>query len=108
MGYIKHHAIIVTSDSDIDIAYHKAIECGNIVTNITDSHTNRYSTFVVIPDGSKEGWQTSIDHDYARNEFIEWLKQDSHEYGYNRFEWAELTYGSDDESADITNHAWRK
>jgi hypothetical protein len=103
MGYIRHHAIIVTSwDTYISKAHAKATEIfgkpksdfhmGPIaaVTPVTDSTVNFYQSFMVAPDGSKEGWDHSDQGDLARAEFIQWLKDDS------CCAWAEVQYGDEE------------
>lgn len=80
MGYIRHHAIIVTRwshDSLVD-AQKKAIELGHAVSAIVRSVINGYESFLIAPDGSKEGWSESDDGDARRDKFIEWLENRRH------------------------------
>lgn len=87
MGLIQHDAIIVTSwnDKHIQEARDKAIELyhgvgtesGELrlpVTEIVESPVNDYATFLIAPDGSKEGWAESKLGDSLRGRFIEWAK----------------------------------
>jgi hypothetical protein len=56
MGHIRHHAIIVTGHDQIDIIHKKAKSIfGKQVSNAIHSVMNSYSSFIVGPDGSKEG-----------------------------------------------------
>jgi hypothetical protein len=105
MGYIMHHAIVVTSwdDERIEKAWKKAKECGCEVTAIVGPFTNGYCSFLVPPDGSKEGWDRSYEGDSARESFKAWLKENR---DGNWWEWTEIRYGSDGENAEITDHAW--
>lgn len=109
MGWIRHHAILVTGwqDNKLEEAKKKAEEFGNITTEIVAGNSNGYMTFVVVPDGSKEGWDRSDEGNDARDKFIEWLE--SQRYGDNSsyFYWVEVMYGSDDWDAKVTRHAWQ-
>jgi hypothetical protein len=105
MGFIKHHAIVVTgvSVSEAEIARAKAIEFGNHVSEVVGPLVNDYCTFIVAPDGSKEGWLTSDDGNLARSKFIQWLLSEENRHN---FEWVEVSYGFDLGEATITNDAW--
>jgi hypothetical protein len=63
MGYMRHHAIIVTSWKRelLEQAHARAVELGMSVSEVTGEVTNSYRSFLVAPDGSKEGWDTSDD-----------------------------------------------
>lgn len=52
-----------------------------------DSWINGYQTVVLVPDGSKEGWEDSDKGDDLRNRFVAVLKADCH------WEWVEVAYG---------------
>lgn len=106
MGYIKHHAIVVTGfrGKDVEAAHRAAENAGCVVTPFTDAQTNGYRSFLVAPDGSKEGWDTSLDGDSARERFKEYLAGAEERGQY--LEWVEVAYGSDDADAKITDHAW--
>ena len=105
MGYMCHHAIIVISwdKGSIVAAHKKACEIfenqnflGTIsyITEITPEATNGYRSFLISPDGSKEGWETSDRGDIARNRFIQWLDSQKDNY----CEYAEVQFG--DENGD--------
>lgn len=108
MGYIKHHAIVVTSwDSQrIEAAHAKAVETCNAVSPIVDSGINGYRSFFVAPDGSKEGWEDSAEGDIGRGLFVGWLYDREREDEGCYLEWAEIAYGSDYERARISRSAW--
>jgi len=80
MGYTIHHSIIVTGfqhDAVIQ-AYSEAVKLfGNTgiaaVTGVIHARVNEWHTFLVGPDGSKEGWADSDRGDEARRAFISWL-----------------------------------
>lgn len=96
MGYVKHNTIIVTGyQPDMREAYEKAVKIfgWRQVTKVSKEMSNGYRTFsifnkgyrliypkrlfgfAVIPDGSKEGWETSNDGDDNREKFFAWLKK---------------------------------
>jgi hypothetical protein len=93
MGYIRHHAIVVTSWKKelLEEAHAKAVELGMSVSDVTAEVTNGYRSFFVAPDGSKEGWGTSDRGDENRTALIEWFKDKA---GY--LDWVEVSYGGDD------------
>lgn len=99
MGYMVHHAIIVTSwDRDALEAAHRIavrIACC-LVSDICEGVTNGEDSFFVAPDGSKEGWNESKQGDVARDEIITWLAKDC------RLCWAEVQYGDDNGDNRIT------
>lgn len=115
MGYIRHHAIVVTgrhewtidaSLPDIHEARAAAIDAGcAVVTDVAGPGVNGYSSFLVGPDGSKEGWDSSDAGDQARDRLIAWLRKRG-EGGY--YSWAEVVLGDDDQEALIERHAWEE
>ncbi len=115
MGYIRHHAIVVTGTGygdKVSLARDKAIEIFNmhfahypmideddVVNNISEivrSGVNGYETFIIAPDGSKEGWEHSNIAERARDEFIEWMKS-----GDRYLNWAYIQYGDDDGQSEL-------
>jgi len=108
MGYMRHHAIVVTSWSDEDIAraHAKAREIFEApwgighrpfaVSPVLNAAINMGGTFIIPPDGSKEGWSTSDDGDYRRSQFIAWLETTRYEDGSGPLDWVEIQYGDDD------------
>lgn len=90
MGIINHNAIIVVGDVErIDRAYQAARAFELIVTSIVDSKTNGYASFMVAPDGSKEGWDTSDRFNDLRDSFINWLEVE----GEGWYNWIEVSFG---------------
>lgn len=96
MGFMSHHAIIVTGCTvSLPTAHKKAkkifndVGCIRLVSNIITSPCNDYKSFFIAPDGSKEGWDTSELYDQKREKFISWLKQE------NSYDWALIQYGND-------------
>lgn len=97
MGYTIHHAIIVTSwdDQAILAAHDKAVEIfpDDQVTSVTDAAMNGYRSFLVGPDGSKEGWEESEEGNENREEYIEWLDSQKYDDGSSLLDWVELSFG---------------
>lgn len=107
MGYMRHHAIVVTSWKKelIQEAHDKAKEIFNgTATEILQSTMNGYLSFFIATDGSKEGWNDSNLGDLRRKRFINWCKKQVHEDGSSSLNWAELFYGDDEDKARIVNH----
>lgn len=106
MGYMKHHAIVVTAyKTSIEKAYAKAKATFNTLCSpIVEGIVNGYASFFIAPDGSKEGWYESNLYDTKREEFIDWMMQQRYEDGSNCIDFVELRYGGDDDKADIIRH----
>lgn len=108
MGYIRHHAIIVTATYDgwAVRARRKAVElvekemAGHCAVNdmvgpILGPTVNGTETFIIGPDGSKEGWETSGNGDAMREQFIAWLEEQKYDDGSSPIRWVEVQYGDD-------------
>lgn len=122
MGYIIHHTIVVTSwETDKLKRVHKKAkeifkECFSkeigtkdsiglkLISRIQGSITNKYSSFFIAPDGSKEGWDTSEFGDLARKKLIKYINHLAYEEGSNSIAYAELYFGEDNGKAEIINH----
>ena len=114
MGYMKHHAIIVTGTEVFPLdgsflmqAHEKAREIFTIdsVTEPVPSPMNHCVSFMVAPDGSKEGWTESNLGDVARSRFIEWLKSNRYEDGGSPVKWVEVQYGDDERVTAALRHS---
>lgn len=116
MGYIRHDAIIATSGNPehLKAAHEKALEIGLPCSEIIMSPTNGYETFLIAPDGSKEGWGASDEGDKMRDEWKAWIR--GHDVMKGQFmwvDWAHISYGGDepqytamkDHSGDDTEHS---
>jgi hypothetical protein len=99
MGYMRHHAIAVTSfdEETISKIYSKAEELFPVISPIMNSSINGYKTFFVPPDGSKEGWKESAFGDKAREAFITLLRAEIYEDGSPCLDWFEAQYGDEDD-----------
>lgn len=110
MGYVTHNAIIVTSFNRgvLVKARYKAKRIGLQCTSIVESNVNKYGSFLVSTDGSKSGWDESDNGDTRRAEFRAWLAEQRYEDHSSPLEWAEVEYGSDDGSARVVAHEWKR
>ena len=104
MGYMRHHAIIVTSwdTARLQEAHEAARErLGEEVSEIVPSRMNGYGSFLVAPDGSKEGWADSDDGEAQRDAFVAWLNDESWEDGSSPFDWVLVQFGDEDEDQRV-------
>ena len=71
MGYMRHHAIVVTTfqPKAAEAARAKAIELfeDGLVSETLESVINGYLTFLIAPDGSKLGWARDKQGDESRD-----------------------------------------
>lgn len=97
MGHTRHNAIIVTSwdAKALKEAHEKAKGIFPSVSSITTQQCNGYASFLVPPDGSKEGWGESENGDRHRLEFISWMAIRQYD-GHSNLTWVEVQYGDDD------------
>lgn len=98
MGYMRHHAIIVTSfmPERTQAAHDKAVELGMAVTSIVSGSINGYTSFLIAPDGSKEGWDGSTKGDQQRAAMVEYLDAQRHDDDSSSIDWVEVQFGDDD------------
>lgn len=98
MGHMRHHAIIVSAfqGERIEAAHARAVELGMSVTSITDVVTNGYRSFLIGPDGSKEGWGTSDEGDLKRASMVEYLDAQRHDDDSSSIQWVVVQYGDDE------------
>lgn len=120
MGYIRHHALVVTSWSgERLIAVHDAANLlaranpnlAGLVSPVMTSATNGHLSFFVAPDGSKEGWPLSDEGDALRAAIVAECERSRGEDGDAYVEWVEVQYGDDDGETIIVGHSderrWR-
>jgi len=98
MGTMNHNAVIATTCSD-----DKAMAIDEWIANLTiedralfctcGSWTNGYTTFILSPDGSKEGWDESKDGDTLRDRFVDRLFKDDYDDGSSPWDWVEVGFG---------------
>ena len=97
MGYVRHDAIVCTSfdENYIEPARAKAELLGLPVTDIVKSPVNAYYSFLIAPDGSKEGWDESDRGDEARAAWKDWANEQWTTNGLYVY-WAHLSYAGDE------------
>lgn len=96
MGYIRHDAIIVTAwDKKYLLpAIEEAERLELPVSDIAESKTNGYCSFLIAPDGSKEGWEESARGDAARASWKIWAAQARSRDVW--LEWVHVSYAGDE------------
>ena len=106
MGYMRDHAIVVSSNygDTIDKAHAEAMAIfpEGRVSPILGPFTNDNRSFFVAPDGSKEGCETSRQNDDLRDQFIEWMAQAKYDDGSGPLNWVEVQFGDDDYQTCVT------
>jgi hypothetical protein len=114
MGYMVHHTIIVTGDgreswmepgrATIEDAHAFAVACAGRhdgvcgVSALIDTSTNGYRSFMVAPDGSKDGWNTSDKGNNTRAEIVAWLRT------IGGFDFAEVQFGDEEGDNRLLAH----
>lgn len=86
MGYIRYHAIAVTSRNEdlIKKAHKRATQIfKGRTSSIIESDVNSYQSFFIAPDGSQEGWRESNIGDVQRTTFKDWINEQAFEDGSN-------------------------
>lgn len=107
MGHMRHNAIIVTSwDKDLLIEAHTVAKKNfKQITPITPEAVNGYVSFLIAPDGSKEGWDHSDRGDRARATFLRWLNSRRYDDDSITLDWIEVQFGGDEKIAEILSHS---
>jgi hypothetical protein len=105
MGYMRHHAIVITTyGNNVEKAKAIIIKIFGIKTVPQfDALVNGYVSFFIPPDGSKEGWSESDECDKKREKLKKWLDKQKHGDGSSPFAWAEVQYGDEDMENKITD-----
>jgi hypothetical protein len=102
MGRIRHDAIILTgTPRDLEPVRDRALQhfqgsCVR-VSEMTGTTMNATASFLVAPDGSKEGWRDSDEGDRLRDAFVKWLQVE----GPPLIDWIEVQFGGDE-----SHEAW--
>lgn len=94
MGRHREHAVVVSSKYGaraITDAHTRAVEIfgSRMVTPMARGVVNDCYSFLVGPDGSKEGWEDSDQGDRDRAKFVEYLETTD-------LDWVEIQFGDDD------------
>lgn len=114
MGYIRHHAIVVTGPTYSGVGPEFRTNIHDVrarvvqlarndvnVTGVVSGTANSMGSFLVAPDGSKEGWEESRRADAAREEIIRYLDSLAYEDGSTSFDYVEIQFGDDDKETKV-------
>lgn len=111
MGYMRHHAIIVTAVGAFEDAVREAwamVEqaahnhnCPEILSPLSEVVTNGARSFALFPDGSKEGWPESDSGDSLRDEVVRILEGFRYEDGSSPLAWVEVQFADDELESKI-------
>ena len=108
MGYMRHHASIVTT-GDYDDALKKAREVAAgifpWVSPVSPKAISGYRSFFIPPDGSKEGWGESDAGDEQRDRFVAYMLSTRYTDGSGPLDWAEIQYGDGDRKTLVVRHS---
>lgn len=113
MGYMRHHAIVVTgsdypaAEAALTAAHDFAERNGGTVSPIVASPTNGYGyqSFAVFPDGSKEGWEDSDLGDARRAALVKFMDTFRYADGSGPLRWVEVQYGDDNSETRVVAHS---
>lgn len=104
MGYMRHDAIVVTSFSKeyIEKAHAKAKDLELQCSEILVTEINEYYSFLIGPDGSKEGWLESDRGEEKRDDWTNWAQENEEDI---YIDWIHVSYGGDDpQQAHLINY----
>jgi uncharacterized phage infection (PIP) family protein YhgE len=104
MGLIQHKVLIVTGydvnyfgeGMHFDNALKKAKSLfPELMSNVIKSEINEYQTFMIAPDGSKEGWTLSDETDKKLDEMVAYLRTTACKFhdGSSCLNWFLASYG---------------
>ena len=106
MGYMRYHAILVSSWDEKRVQHcHEMAEAifkdVAPVSEIKTSFVNGDLSFAIFPDASKEGWDHSDRGDNARAAFLRFIRAHSKVYEGEEnmtwyVKWAEVQFGDED------------
>jgi hypothetical protein len=123
MGYIVHHAIVVTGwgvhghEDYMQVIHAKCREylaAGDnglgteggfttLLTPLASAMVNANYSFAILPDGSKDGWDTSDNMDKARDAIVDYLKSVNGKDGY--VDWCEVQFGDEYHHDGMLRHS---
>lgn len=97
MGYMRHHAIVVTSwnKEALKEAHLRAAVLFDWKVSPIIHNQFGDDSFFIPPDGSKEGWEDSNKGDQRRTEFIAYLRSVKYDDSSSCLSWVEVEYGGD-------------
>ena len=101
MGYVSHKAILVTVWNNDVLNHILRYAYESFGDRVVGPHfgINDYKTFVILPTGSKEGWEPAEKDIEEKENFLTYLKSFNYEDGSSPIHWVYVMYG--DEGAEI-------
>lgn len=91
MGHIIHDAIVVTAnEGHAKEAQAHAVFLGLKCSPAQEGDSNGYFSFLILPDGSKEGWAKSDEAGKKRQLWEKWAQAQDHS-----LEWVHVRFGDD-------------
>ena len=75
-----------------------------LISPIIPSLINRFCSFFIAPDGSKEGYDASDDGDIIRRKTLDFLNSLADMNGENNIRFVEVCYGSEDQKAVVLSN----
>lgn len=114
MGYIQHHAIVITGPTDgyqkpeltAERVHHRISQlCPGLVSALVPARINGYSSFCVMPDGSREGWDASNTGDKERARVVQYLRSLAYDDGSTAWSWVLVQYGDDEGVSVVLDHS---
>ena len=107
IGYQSHRAIVVTGwqNEVLQEAHAEAVKCFDgtcaFVTEVTKETMNGFASFMVAPDGSKEGWSESDKSDESAARFIEFLNGLRYEDGSSKLDWVYIRFSDNHFKSEV-------
>jgi hypothetical protein len=105
MGYISHHAMVVTgyrheeADETFQAVYEKAVDLfEDLVSPIIPTKRNGFQSFLIAPDGSKEGWDLSNEYNEKRKILGNFIDAQAYDDGSNDIQFVEVGYNEEYEA----------
>jgi hypothetical protein len=110
MGYMRHHAIVVSSwnEESIARAHGEASSIFKWVSPVSPPMMNGHRSFFIPPDGSKENWPESEEGDRERARFVLWLDKQRCKDGSTNLKWVEVQFADDEQETKILSHSDEK
>lgn len=104
MGIMLHDAMVIVAYERVEIERARKMArkfcIPGTVTECSPRISNGLRSFAVLPDGSKEGWETSTEADDGREKLCAWLAEQNRKGPI--YEWVEVRFGPDIENAEAT------
>ena len=98
MGIINHNAVVATTWNENEVLrikeWVKSLDEKTQAAFLFGPRVvNGYATVILVPDGSKEGWDESTKGDVLRSRFTSKLEESNHNDGSSPWDYVEIGYG---------------